>query len=98
MSEFIIELYKRKIPFKFDGKNIILGEYDTGFHRRTTLIFKNKILLNRYKLYIVKYGGLKNEDGCLYEDGSIRSSIAKEFYKWITNNKEYIKDIFCDNE
>ena len=32
MCDFILELYKREIAFRFDGKNIILGEYDTGFY------------------------------------------------------------------
>ena len=34
-----------------------------------------------------------DEEGCLYESGEVRPSIAKEFYDWILNNHEYIKDM-----
>lgn len=34
-----------------------------------------------------------DEDGCLYESGEVRPSIAEEFYDWISDNHDYIKEI-----
>lgn len=35
-----------------------------------------------------------DEYGCLYESGEVISSIAKEFYNWVKNNQDYIKEMF----
>lgn len=39
MERLILQLFNNKIPFEFDGKDITVGSYDTGFYGKVdTLI------------------------------------------------------------
>lgn len=39
-----------------------------------------------------------DEDGALYESGEVYSSDSKEFYNWINSHKDFIKEMFSDDE
>lgn len=56
-----------------------------------SLIYEPKFAcIKRYHYY--------DEDGDLHESGFVKYSISKEFYIWITNNLEKVKNILLDIE
>lgn len=52
MEELIIELYKCKIQFSFNGSYIVLGKFDTGFYGiiETTIIYYKDFYLINYTI------------------------------------------------
>lgn len=109
-NDYVIARYDDNSGFKLNFKESnftddmvkLLGL--SSFNELVSLIFDtfgediHAKLIYDCRFSCIERDSYSDEYGALYESGEVYSSDSKEFYNWINSHKDFIKEMFSDDE